>query len=298
MRSDDEDLDTLRRAHREASDQLGDGPDAGVRAAVLAAAARGVDARPQLASTSSTAASEHRPFRSRRWPMSAAVLLVVSVMTGLVATQVMRDGPEHVTTIASSQPAKPEAAARKPAVAEPPSVASADTDTRAAPPAVAPAALPPAPSQAKRAIARNESRVGTAPETTERAAESAPAVATPSPSRSPFVAAPPAAPAPPPQEALAKAETSADAVSRAADARTAPGAARAGPSSSPDATTAMRARIGRVAEPATPEAWIERIVKLRADGDDAEADRELDALRRRYPGFIIPAKALATGGTR
>jgi hypothetical protein len=51
-------------------------------------------------------------------------------------------------------------------------------------------------------------------------------------------------------------------------------------------------------EPATPEAWVERIVRLRAAGDDAAADRELDALRARHPDFTIPAAALKASGTR
>jgi hypothetical protein len=37
---------------------------------------------------------------------------------------------------------------------------------------------------------------------------------------------------------------------------------------------------------------------MRADGDDAGADRELDALRRRYPDFAIPRAALGPTGTR
>lgn len=43
--------------------------------------------------------------------------------------------------------------------------------------------------------------------------------------------------------------------------------------------TATRARIGRVVEPSSPQAWVERIAQLRADGNETEADRELEALR-------------------
>ena len=39
----------------------------------------------------------------------------------------------------------------------------------------------------------------------------------------------------------------------------------------------------------TPEAWIEHIRSLRAQGREAEATTELAELRRAYPDFRLPA---------
>ena len=47
--------------------------------------------------------------------------------------------------------------------------------------------------------------------------------------------------------------------------------------------------------------WLERIVKLRREGRDAEADAELKRFRERYPDVQVPSAALpggAAAGTR
>jgi hypothetical protein len=41
-----------------------------------------------------------------------------------------------------------------------------------------------------------------------------------------------------------------------------------------------------VAKTESPQAWLERIAKLRAEGRHAQADREWRALRKRYPDFM------------
>ena len=43
----------------------------------------------------------------------------------------------------------------------------------------------------------------------------------------------------------------------------------------------------------TPTHWLERIARLRADGKDEEADRQLAELRRRYPDYRIPEEMRA-----
>ena len=296
MRSDDEAVDTLRRAHREASRQLDDAPAARVRAAVLAAAARGVAAPPLRAVPTATTASGS-PFRSRRWPLSAAALLVVSVTTGLVATHVLRDGPERITTVAAAGPD----------VAAPQREALAAAEVAPTPPTTpsnerTPAVEPTGAAARKPAPVRRETE--SASPAVPRASAPAPAPPIPPESRGTattpvqpaFVAPPPAAsPSAQPTERSAKAESVTADSATANDTR---GAAEAPRLSAPAAITAMRARLGRTAEPAGPEAWVERIVKLRADGNDVEADRELDALRQRYPGFVVPANALKATGTR
>lgn len=266
MRSDDEAVDALRRAHREASQQLDDVPAARVRAAVLAAAARGVDAPPLRAVPAATAAPRGL-FQSRRWPLPAAALLVVSVMTGLVATHAMRDSPERITTVAAITSDAPSPKHEVPA-----SAASSDAQ---------PALTSPAATVRTPAVEplRNAARKPAPAPPVVAEMHSAAAVPTPAPGQSAFAAAPSAAS--PPASPVA-------------------GAAKA-ENSTADSTaemTATRARIGRVVEPSSPQAWVERIAQLRADGNETEADRELEALRQRYPGFAIPAKALKATGTR
>lgn len=46
--------------------------------------------------------------------------------------------------------------------------------------------------------------------------------------------------------------------------------------------------IGKIGSaPETPEQWIERIARLRAEGKDSEADESLAEFRRRYPDYEI-----------
>ena len=49
---------------------------------------------------------------------------------------------------------------------------------------------------------------------------------------------------------------------------------------------------------ATPDAWIDHIVRLRRDGRQDEADAELKRLRERYPDYRVPPMALRPSGTR
>lgn len=42
----------------------------------------------------------------------------------------------------------------------------------------------------------------------------------------------------------------------------------------------------------TPEAWLERIARLRAEGRHAEADEQLAAFRKRYPAYTIAPEML------
>lgn len=277
MHPDDE-VEALREAHRIASERIDERPDAGVRAAVLAAAARGVEARPRLATTQTSKPSASGLVRERRWPLSAAALLAVSVLTGVIATRALRDSPERITTVASSAPS---ARIEK----------AADSESKYAPASPAAATGPARSGRPKTTVDDSHRR------------EAPRAVQLPAPAPSPPAASSMAAPAralEAPPEIRAKAEAGAssndgaDALAGGTAALPAgTGAVRAAP-----ALGATRSRIGRAVEPATPEAWIERIVKLRGDGSDVEADRELDALRRRYPGFEIPAGALRSSGTR
>jgi hypothetical protein len=51
-----------------------------------------------------------------------------------------------------------------------------------------------------------------------------------------------------------------------------------------------RGAVSAAAEPKarTPEAWLEEIRRLRAQGRDAEAAMELAEFRKRHPDFVLP----------
>jgi hypothetical protein len=68
----------------------------------------------------------------------------------------------------------------------------------------------------------------------------------------------------------------------------------------PAAQGAARLDAARDFEGSAPT-WLERIVKLRAEGREAEADAELKRFRERYPDVQVPPAALpggAAAGTR
>ena len=50
-------------------------------------------------------------------------------------------------------------------------------------------------------------------------------------------------------------------------------------------------------EPATPELWVARVVRLREEHRDEEADRELARLRERFPAYVVPDRALRKADT-
>ena len=61
----------------------------------------------------------------------------------------------------------------------------------------------------------------------------------------------------------------------------------------PEAARADRS-LGKVAEQSAepPEKWLERIAELRKAGKHEEADKALEAFRKRYPDYKIPESAL------
>ena len=68
----------------------------------------------------------------------------------------------------------------------------------------------------------------------------------------------------------------------------------------PAAQGAARLDAARDFEGSAPT-WLERIVKLRREGREAEADAELKRFRERYPEVQVPSAALpggAAAGTR
>lgn len=59
----------------------------------------------------------------------------------------------------------------------------------------------------------------------------------------------------------------------------------------PDAAAAPAPRAlaaAKLAAPATPEAWLERIAELKKQGRTREAEESLAEFRKRYPGYKVP----------
>ncbi len=68
---------------------------------------------------------------------------------------------------------------------------------------------------------------------------------------------------------------------------------RAAPATAPVLAAPAPADSSRVPEDmaAYPQRWAERIARLRAAGQTAQADEELKQLRARYPDFVVPTAA-------
>jgi hypothetical protein len=72
-----------------------------------------------------------------------------------------------------------------------------------------------------------------------------------------------------------------------------PAARAEAPVSAPiSARKADRAAAQATAKEETPQQWIDRIVAMRREGRQDQADRELIRLRERFPGVVVPPAAL------
>jgi hypothetical protein len=312
--------ESLRR-YREASAALDERPSDATRAAILAAAARNVGAKPEAAG------APRSPLR-RRWPLAAAATVLLSSLAVILASRTGQEMPAH--TMQEEQAAMP--SPRAPGEL-PRDNAVADRDSAE----TAAAAVPPQPrsdtAREPRAVERPagaQSRSGDEPSVrtmigprrepgvADAAPEHPPAPAAlpqavlpppPSAASSPALPAPPV-PTPVPESAApASGSTSPEASSRAAK----PGAGQtasevagrsAGAAGSDRAlsTEQMARRVApapwaqrddaasKRAQRSAPE-WLELIVRLRAEGRHAEADAELKRFRESYPEHEVPAAA-------
>jgi hypothetical protein len=207
-----------------------------------------------------------RPSLARRWagPVSVAAVLVLAIGVTLE----MRDEAPGIEAPATSppalerprgEPAAPEAKREEPV----PEARRREERREIAPARPAPRAVAPQPAPPARA----ESNVAPAP-AAPSASSPAPAPAAPAASKIvPMQARPSRTTLGVPEEKR---------LSAPATASSAPAAADLATRSSPD----------RADDPA---ALLEAIAKLRAAGEDAEADRALEDFRRRYPGYRIDA---------
>jgi hypothetical protein len=305
-----------------------DAPRPETRAAILAAAARAVQARP--VAVGATAAPRGAPTRFR---YRAPLALAASLLVGTVAWQLAAQFDEQpapgdstatapaVTAAATPAPG-PSSIAVSPPEAAPPSPSAPAASTAASSPTNADAATASpqphaAPVAAEKAVAaRSAEAVAPAPAsradaTAPPAAGPVPAPARPAPQSAPAPPAPsttPAAPipgavAPSPASGAASALTESAVPALRARPPAAIGAAESKPASDPAAvpsreeqvrTQPVERRLFNEAPPVRPlPAWLERIAELRRAGRDAEAEVELQALRRAYPQAQIPPELLA-----
>jgi hypothetical protein len=244
--------DKLGRAYRELAREE---PSASLDAAILAASRRAVKSAPESA--------PRRGFATR-WgaPLSAVAVLVLGIAVAL-RMQVEQPGIETSMPVPKSE----SPAEKAQAVETPPPEA-----TRAAP---EPAPTPPPPRQqgarAKAVAPGQAMQSNVAPEPVEEKREAMP--------QAPMVQS---APAPASGPASATASVPAPAFAPAPAARMAAPAPVMKRSATADTAGAAAERVV-----ITPEAELERIAKLRAEGRDDEADRELEAFRKRYPDYRI-----------
>ncbi|MFZ3321148.1 MAG: hypothetical protein WA190_02180 [Usitatibacter sp.] len=193
-----------------------------------------------------------KPSFSRRWGIPVSIAAVIVLGFGLTL-EMQHEKPDVSTSPVTMPSALPPGSA-------PMQAPEAESPAEAKMPEAKPKALakPEAPRVAPQP--RAQSAPASRGETL-----TTPVTATPPPAAPPVIQVAPAARAP-----------------AAADYNAAPAYAPA-PARAKSATSAAAARIAL-----SPEQELERIAKLRADGNDAEADRLLEEFRRAHPGYQIP----------
>jgi hypothetical protein len=321
--------DATVRRYRAASAALDERPAPATRAAILAAAARQVEARPQ-------AAAAQRAGSGRRWPLAAAAAVLLSTLGVMMATRTQQEmptftapagqAPERVATPAAPAGTADSAARTSglPAPVPSPAVGAAQAPSSTADAAHPGSAPPlkksaPLPAPAKQVEAKEEmaAAIGRAGEPNE-AAVRAKRNEEPSPEQvreradgsaesrrafpaAPAAAAPDAPPAIAPAPPSAMMDTAGSGVVAAPAAKPEGGRAEASPRASAPAGmlqgSTRQQNAARDVDRSAAE-WLDRIVRLRAEGRHADADDELKRFRERYPDVQVPPAALPPAGTR
>lgn len=296
------------RGYRTATDTLDERPSAATRAAILAAAARQVQAAPRDAREPIAAP---RVTPRKRWPYAAAAAVLLSSLAVMMATRTEREMPTFTApterVAENAAPAKPVPSSEPPRSAAPPPATQEIASTQASVPARAEKQAKADPSRAGATIAAGEAKV--APVAEARAKEEvavlrdtpAPAAAPPPSASVDAVAALPA------QLAKRQAAPAGEATERrrneSADMASAErSAVRPAPAAPPaaglGAATGSVSAEADASKPSAASEWLERIIKLRRAGRHDEADLELKRFRESYPQVTVPAEALPTTGTR
>ncbi len=274
MNGRDEDI---LRAYRAASETLDEQPGASARAAILAAAAREVDAKPEPADRPA-----RRRFSGSRRPLALAAAVLVGAIALTVALQKEEAPGGESVALAPPPISGYEDAPLSDSIAE-------SAPAAAAKPEPAMPAAPPAPraarSQSPRAAAPAAAKPSSAsqPPAETRLAETADDAVPPRPASAAADAS-----------AAGRGDTS-TAVAEPARAPAAMARTRIATEERREAQSAARAELEAIDD---PERWIARIVALREQGRHDDAERELKRLRERFPQTKIPPAALRPFGTR
>jgi hypothetical protein len=296
------------RGYRAATDTLDERPSAATRAAILAAAARQVQAAPRDAREPIAAP---RVTPRKRWPYAAAAAVLLSSLAVMIATRTEREMPTFTTpterVAENAAQAKPVPSPEPPLSAAPPPASQKIASTQASVPARAENQAKADPSRAGATISADEAKV--APAAEARAKEEvavlrdtpAPAAAPPPSASVDAVAAPPA------QLAKRQAAPAVEATERrrneSADMASAErSAVRPAPAAPPaaglGAATGSVSAEADASKPSAASEWLERIIKLRRAGRHDEADLEVKRFRESYPQVTVPTEALPATGTR
>jgi hypothetical protein len=294
-------------AYRAANAALNERPDAATRAAILAAAARAVDAGPRAVGAAR--------WRQWRFPLAAAATLLVSTVAFITAQRIDELPPTQVAgapmpaapapTDAEAPPAKaatenpsegPTRASRreiaqserKETEFEPAPVAKRHAADNEAPPSPAAAAAPMASRLA--ADSAGDGSIEAAPAVPPASAPGAGARARSAAEdgqqlREPqAAAAAPVSPPPPPSVAgVREADEAAISADQPPSLRAPRAITQGVPPSGPSADVRLHD---------DPQRWLEHVIALRKSGRDDEADEELKRLRARYPNVDVPKAAL------
>jgi len=314
----DRDDASLRR-YRQASGALDERPSASTRAAILAAAARHVEAKPR-------AADAPRPLLRRRWPLAAAATVLLSTLAVMLASRTEQEMPRFTAPEERVQESAPAAQPGRAPQTTPTAPGTAAEAPSAPPATAAPMAADSSATGASSAESRLRKSAASAPPTADERRSDAAGTA----GRAELQVAPPAAPparatdsagtdsakrampaAPPAGAPALAAPEPAAASSVGAAVAPAPRSSEAALSGAP-ADGERKARREAMPAPSTqgavrqdaaaneaessPQQWLERIVKLRGEGRHADADAELKRFRDRYPEVRIPPAALAPAG--
>lgn len=293
------------RGYRAATDALDERPSAATRAAILAAAARQVQAAPRDAREPIAAP---RVTPRKRWPYAAAAAVLLSSLAVMMATRTEREMPtftapvEHTAESAAPSKPVPSSEPASPAAAPP-----ASQEIASAPATVTASAEKQAKADSSRAGAAapsSEAKVALPAEAPRAKEEVAVLRDMPAPATAP---APAAAPPLPAQLAKRQAAPASEATERrrnesadmaSAERSTLQQAPAAPPAAGLGAATgSVRAEADASTAPPASE-WMERIIKLRRAGRHDEADFELKRFRESYPQVTVPAEALPATGKR
>lgn len=299
------------RRYRSAVETVDERPSASVRAAILAAAASEVGSQPRSIQVSAL------PPR-RRWPLAAAATVLLSTLAVMLAVRTEREMPTFTA------PAQESTAG----TTAPPTVTTQDSEARRNLDATLPAASAPAAATEPVNPARSAAQ-----DAAQKVAPAGPAPAARAGTERDIAG--PAAAAP--QSRTAEQTTASPVRDRAADAGeahaklTKEASAGGAPALSADAAVGMATAVPQegaakrkdererqLAAAAPPAAapmnsavarlegkvelsaaeWMKKIIELRAQGRDEQADLELKTFRERYPAVVIPTEALARSATR